>query len=429
MPIVVSELSAIVVKELGVGVHAVGGVPGLLLNVTPTGGKTWLLRVRVGSKRREMGLGGYPGVTLAQVKVKARELREAISAGRDPVAERIKTRAALRAAQATEKFFKECALSYIEDKKGEWKNHKHQAQWTSTFETYAFPFIGNMAVSNIGLTHVLEVLNQDQIKGETQGKFWEVKNETASRLRGRIESVLDWATVRQYRQGLNPARWKGHLDTVLKNPSKLQSVRHHPAIDMDVISGFTSSLREQVGTGARALEFTMLTACRSGEVRGAKWSEIDRLAGVWIIPAERMKAGKEHRVPLSTQALALLDKVVPEVDNPLVFPAPRGGKLSDMTLTAVMRRMKVDAVPHGFRSTFRDWAAERTNYPRDLCEFALAHTLDSKTEAAYLRTDMLEKRRKLMQAWADYCDLTEVATIIQFAKKSAKNQQTQSASA
>lgn len=415
MPKIVEELAPVTVGKLTTpGHHAVGGIPGLYLYVQDTGARSWVLRVMVGSKRRHIGLGSFPAVPLAQARIKAREAREAVAKGQDPIAERAQARAALKAAQATAKTFEQCARTYVDEKKGEWSNPKHQAQWLATLETYAFPIIGSLDVSTIGLPHVLEVLKQEQTKGETKAPLWEAKTETASRLRGRLETILDWATVHQYRDGLNPARWKGHLDALLKDPNKIKKVKHHEALPIDDMGKFMQALRTHDGTGARALEFTILTATRSGEARGAKWSEIDMEAGVWVVPAERMKANKEHRVPLSSQALALLKTITPDADNDLVFPAPRGGVLSDMTLTAVLRRMETPAVPHGFRSTFRDWAADRTNFPRDLCEFALAHTLDSKTEAAYLRTDMLEKRRNLMQSWADYCDKTEIATVIQF---------------
>lgn len=404
MPKIAAELSAIQLKKLGPGVHAVGGVPGLLLNVSPTRAKTWVLRVRVGGKRREMGLGGYPGVSLAQARERAREHRDAIDRGIDPIAERVRAKAVLRAQQAADKTFEQCARTYVQEKGGEWSNPKHKAQWLSTLETYAFPIIGRLPVSAVNLPHILQVLNQTQTVPGGDAPLWQAKTETASRLRGRIESILDWATVRQYREGLNPARWKGHLDTLLQDPHKIKKVKHHEALPFQEIATFMETLRAQQGVGALALEFAILTATRSGEVRGAQWSEIDLKAGVWVIPAQRMKAKKEHRVPLSAQALCLLKKITPLEGNPLVFPAPRGGAMSDMTLTAVMRRMKIQAVPHGFRSSFRDWAAEKTSYPKDLCEFALAHTLDSKTEAAYLRSDMLERRRHLMQDWADFCD-------------------------
>lgn len=247
-------------------------------------------------------------------------------------------------------------------------------------------------VSQIELPEVLRVLEP----------IWKEKTETASRLRGRIESILDWATVRGYRTCLNPARWKGHLDTVLQAPSKIARINSHKAVAVEEMAAFMKNLCQKDGLAVQALKFLIFTATRSGEVRGARWSEIDKQKKVWIIPAERMKAGKEHRIPLSEQAMKLLKSLPVFAETDLIFPAPRGGMLSDMTLTAIMRRMKVDAIPHGFRSTFRDWVAEKTNYPRDMAEFALAHMLDNKTEAAYLRTDMLEKRRVMMQEWANF---------------------------
>lgn len=406
MPKVAKELSALEVKNLPPGGHAVGGVAGLLLEVTPTGGKTWLLRVRTGSKRREIGLGGYPSTSLAEARQKARETREAIGKGIDPVAERQAQKAALLAQQASLKTFAWCAATYIASLKDQWKNAKHQAQWTSTLETYAFPIIGKLPVQSIALPHVLEVLNQPQAdKGNAP--LWDAKNETASRLRGRIEKVLGWATVHGYRDGLNPARWKGHLDAIMKAPSKVQKTEHHKSLPHGEMHGFMKALRQQEGTGARALEFAILCASRSGEVRGARWAEIDLKKGVWTIPGERMKAGKPHTVPLSKQAIQLIAAIEPTAGTDLVFPSPRGKVLSDMTLTAVMRRMQLEAVPHGFRSTFRTWGGEQTAYPRDMLEFSLAHTLESKVEAAYMHGTQIEKRRKLMQDWADYVDLPQ----------------------
>ena len=403
MPKVAKELSALEEKNLPPGSHAVGGVAGLTLEVTPTGGKTWVLRVRTGSKRREIGLGGYPSTSLAEARNKARETREAIAKGVDPVAEKQAAKAALLAQQASLKTFAWCAATYIASLKDQWKNAKHQAQWTSTLETYAFPIIGKLPVQSIALPHVLDVLNQVQAdKGNAP--LWDAKNETASRLRGRIEKVLDWATVHGYRDGLNPARWKGHLDAIMKAPSKVQKTEHHKSIPHGEMHGFMKALRQQEGTGARALEFAILCASRSGEVRGATWEEIDLKKGLWMIPGERMKAGKPHTVPLSKQALHLIAAIEPTVGTDLVFPSPRGKVLSDMTLTAVMRRMQLEAVPHGFRSTFRTWGGEQTAYPRDMLEFSLAHTLESKVEAAYMHGTQIEKRRKLMQDWGDYLD-------------------------
>ena len=403
MPKVAKELSALEVKNLPPGSHAVGGVAGLLLEVTPTGGKTWILRVRTGARRREIGLGGYPSTSLSEARNKARDTREAIGKGVDPVAEKQAQKAALLAQQASLKTFAWCAATYIASLKDQWKNAKHQAQWTSTLETYAFPIIGKLPVQSIALPHVLDVLNQAQAdKGNAP--LWDAKNETASRLRGRIEKVLDWATVHGYRDGLNPARWKGHLDAIMKAPSKVQKTEHHKSIPHGDMHEFIKALRQQDGTGARALEFAILCASRSGEVRGARWEEIDLKKGLWTIPGERMKAGKPHTVPLSKQALHLIAAIEPTAGTDLVFPSPRGKVLSDMTLTAVMRRMQLEAVPHGFRSTFRTWGGEQTAYPRDMLEFSLAHTLESKVEAAYMHGTQIEKRRKLMQDWADYLD-------------------------
>ena len=252
--------------------------------------------------------------------------------------------------------------------------------------------MGSLMVRDVGLPQVLAVLEP----------IWTTTNETAVRLRGRIELVLDWATARGLRDGLNPARWRGHLDKLLPKPSKVNNREHHAALPVGAVGAFMVRLRAAEGMGARALEFAILTAARSGEVRGATWAEIDRDAKVWTLPAARMKAGKEHRVPLTAEALALLDALPKVAGTELVFPAPRGGALSDMTLLAVLRRLDVPAVPHGFRSTFRDWAAERSNYPRDVAEMALAHAIGDKVEAAYRRGDLFEKRRLMMADWAAF---------------------------
>ena len=396
MPKVAKELSALEVKNLPPGSHAVGGVAGLILEVSSTGGKTWLLRVRMGSKRREIGLGGYPSTSLSEARQKARDVRHQIAEGQDPVAQRQAQKAALLAQQASLKTFAWCVDSYLDGMEGQWKNAKHAAQWRSTLETYANPIIGKLPVQSIALPHVLEVLNQPQ-PDKGNAALWDSKNETASRLRGRVEKVLDWATVHGYRDGLNPARWKGHLDAILKAPNKIQKTEHHKAIPYAEMNPFMKALRQQEGTGARALEFAILCAARSGEVRGATWAEFDLKKGLWTIPGERMKAGKPHTVPLSKQALQLIAAIEPTAGTDLVFPSPRGKVLSDMTLTAVMRRMQLEAVPHGFRSTFRTWGGEQTAYPRDMLEFSLAHTLENKVEAAYMHGTQIEKRRKLMQ--------------------------------
>ena len=393
MPRKAQELSPLAVGRLTEpGHHAVGGVAGLYLFVKDTGARSWVLRTMIGAKRRHVGLGGFPDVTLAMAREKARKARDAVVEGIDPIAQRRAAASALRASQVAETTFKQAAESYIKAHGDTWKNAKHEQQWTNTLTTYAYPVVGHLGLQHIGQEHILKILEP----------IWKDKTETASRLRGRLEVVLDWATVRGYRKGDNPARWKGHLDKLLAAPGKIQKVEHHRALPIADMPKFMTALREREGLSARALEFTILTAVRSGETRGATWAEIDKKAKVWTIPAERMKAGKEHRVPLSTTALKLLEKLAQGKPGDFVFPAPRGGALSDMALTAVMRRMKVDAVPHGFRSTFRDWAAEHTNYPREIAEQALAHALESKVEAAYRRGDALEKRRQLMMEWATF---------------------------
>ena len=378
----------------GLVVHivAVGGVDGLLLQVTKTGATSWILRTMIAGKRRGMGLGSYPAVGVAAAREKARAARQQIEEGLDPIERRQRVRREAVANRESTKTFDQCARSMLEAKGLGWKNDKHRAQWSATLQTYASPILGSMPVNEIEMAHVLRVLSP----------IWALKTETASRVRGRIEKVLDYASAHKYRQGLNPARWKGNLDAVLDKPGDVAKVKHHAALPIDVVPDFMVRLREAVGMGARALELTILTAARSGEIRGAKWEEFDLESGTWVVPAERMKAKKEHRVPLSRQALTLL-KAMPREDSvSLVFPAPRGGVLSDMTLTSVLRRMNVECTVHGFRSTFRDWAGDRTHHPRDMIEFALAHTLDDKTEAAYRRSDALEKRRVLMQEWADF---------------------------
>ena len=394
MPKIAKELRALDISRLTEpGHHPAGGVVGLYLYITPTGSKSWVLRTMIAGKRRHMGLGPYPTVPLAQAREKARQARNEIVNGNDPIAQRKEAKSLLQAQQATEVTFAQAAQAYIDAHGDSWKNPKHRAQWTSTLETYVYPVMGKLMVKDVAQAHVLQVLEP----------IWKTKTETATRIRGRMESVLDWATARHYRQGDNPARWKGHLDKLLAPPTRIQKVVHHKAIQVGNMAAFMADLRQREGIAARALEFAIYCAARSGEVRGATWDEIDLENRIWVIPAERMKAGSEHRVPLSHQALDLLKNMPKLVDCPYIFPSSKSSMLSDMALLAVMRRMEMDAVPHGFRSTFRDWAGETTNYPRDIAEQALAHTLTNKVEAAYRRGDALEKRRHMMQDWADFC--------------------------
>ena len=397
MPKKAKEFSALEVSRLNIpGNHAVGGVSGLYLYVNEAQGRSWVLRVMIAGKRKHLGLGGYPSVTLAQARDKAREAREKVVKGVDPIHERKVAATALRAHQATRRSFEDVATAYIAFQEAGWKNSKHRKQWTSTLEAYAYPVIGQMSVDAVTEHHVIAVLEP----------IWSKKTETASRLRGRIESILDWARVRGHREGENPARWKGHLDKVFPAQSQIRQVRHFQALAVRAAPAFMTRLAAQEGASALALRFLVLTAARSGEVRGAEWGEIHFEHAVWTIPATRMKAKREHRVPLSDAAIAVLQQARSRATSDCtrwIFGNQKGSMLSDMSLIAVMRRMKVDAVPHGFRSTFRDWVGECTQYPSDLAEMALAHVLPNKTEAAYRRGDALEKRRGMMDAWALHC--------------------------
>jgi integrase len=391
---IAKEMGALEVKRLTEpGLHAVGTVPGLRLNVSESGAKSWILRTTVGTKRSDIGLGSYPAVTLAAAWERARTALDTIRNGVDPVAERRAKKAAVVWT------FKACALAYIEAFKPSWKNTKHGQQWENTLETYVYPKFGDKHVKDVDTADVMKAISAE----------WSTKNETMVRVRNRIELVLSWAAAQGYRpKGFNPAQWRGHLDQVLPKPSKVNKRTSFEAMPIDGMYDFIKKLRAVDGMSAKCLEFTILCACRSGESRGALWSEIDLESGTWSIPATRMKAGRPHRIPLSDRALMLLrglSRVVnsegEEVD--LVFPGLHGEKpLSDMSLTACMRRMKLTAVPHGFRSTFTDWVAERTSYPSEVREMALAHAIGNDTEAAYRRGDLFDKRRNLMNEWAAF---------------------------
>lgn len=411
-----NKLSAVAVqKTKEPGYYGDGG--GLWLQISKLGGKSWVFRFTMNGKPREMGLGPVHTVTLAEARSKALECRKAVAEGLDPIEERKASEARAKLDAAKSKTFEECANAYIDANRAGWKNEKHVQQWQNTLATYAFPKIGQLSVAAIDTGLVLSVLQQET--GKDKAQLWHAKTETASRLRGRVESILDWASFRGFREGENPARWKGHLEHELPARSKVQKVEHHAALPYIEVGAFMTELRQREGISARALEFAVLTAARSGEVRGAVWDEIDLKAKLWTIPAERMKAEKEHRVPLSDAALKLLE-ALPRVkrefhvgklaDNgpDYIFPAPRSGKLSDMALTAVLRRMERDSLTqHGFRSTFREWAGEQTAHPREVIEHALAHRLKDKAEAAYQRGSLMPKRARLMADWAHYCGIVQ----------------------
>lgn len=385
-----AELGPLAVSRIkDIGIHFVGGVTGLALNVNNTGSRSWILRFQISGRRRDMGLGGFPDVTLATAKEQARLARELIRQGIDPIEHAKSQRLILEQQRLTAITFNQAAVQYIESQKDHWRSQKHQKQWHSTLITYANPVIGSLLISDIQLSHILQILEP----------IWKSKTETASRLRGRIEVIIDWAIARGLRTAPNPARWKSLLDKILPQPSKVSRVVHHRAIPYQALPSFYFNLQFQAGMGARALELLILTATRSGEVRGALWDEFDLENRIWTIPASRMKAGKEHRVPLCDRAIAILHYQLTHRFCDYVFPSHKNGQLSDMTLAAVLRRMKVDAVPHGFRSTFRDWCAEETDFPHEVAEMALAHTIANKVEAAYRRGDLFDKRISLMNSW------------------------------
>lgn len=369
---------------------------GLYLQVRPTGGKYWQYRyARADGKDGLVQLGPYPKFTLEEARKLRDQQRDILKSGADPAASRKRLKARRAAEAAKLMTFKQCATSFIASHSAGWRNPKHEQQWTNTLTTYAYPVIGELLPDQVDTDLVLRVLEP----------IWATKNETASRLRGRIEAALDWAKARGLRDGENPARWRGHLDQLLPKPSKVQKPQHHAAMRYESVNEFCcTELRLESGSAARALEFLILTAMRTNEVLGAQWSEIDLDAAVWTAPAERMKGKKEHRVPLSTAVVALL-KTLPRIDGcDYLFEGRRAGRpLSNMALLMLLRRMgHNDMTAHGFRSTFRDWAAECTAFPNEVAEMALAHTIEDKTESAYRRGDLFTKRRKLMQAWSDY---------------------------
>jgi integrase len=402
MPKRAKGITAAGVKSLPPGSYTDGG--GLILLVRGPAARFWLYRYQVAGRRREMGLGaavGRDAVSLAAARRRADDLRRSVRAGIDPLAQRDAEAAAASAsaaAKAARLTFRQVAGMCIASREAGWRNDKHRHQWQQTLTDFAYGHFGDLPVADVDTAHVMLALDP----------IWRVKPETASRVRGRIEAVLDYASAREWRRGENPARWRGHLESLLPARSKLATVEHHAALPWREIGSFMAALRAQEGNAAKALELIILTAARTKEAIGARWDEIDLKAKVWTIPAERMKAGKEHRVPLSEPALAVLLGMLP-LRNPeagdWVFPGQKEGRpLSNMACLMALRRMgRGDLTAHGFRSTFRDWAGESTSYPRELAEAALAHAIESKVEAAYRRGDALERRRPLMDDWASFC--------------------------
>ena len=418
MPKIAKELSALEVKRLNSpGWHAVGGVAGLLLQIRPPAQsgaampRSWILRVRVGGQRQPIGLGSYPQVSLAEAREQAKKLSAEAKSGVNLLARKRAQRSTLIAEASKNKTFKECAETYIEAHASDYTNDKHRKQWVSTLNTYAYPVIGKMLVADISMRHVLDVLLQDtKHRNGDVGRLWHIKTETAKRLLDRIRTVLDYATVNEYRSGNNPATWKGYLDTQLPAPRGLKEKKHHPAVPYRSVGDFMAKLRSNNSTSARALEFLVLTVVRSGSVRSSTWAEIDLEKKIWTIPAAHTKAKREHKVPLPPQAVKLLSNLPRMAGSTLLFPNPKGNSLSDMALSQLMRGMRergelsMEAVPHGFRSTFRDWAAEQTNYPDEIRKAASGHAVGDAVKEAYQRTDLLEKRRHLMNEWANFLD-------------------------
>jgi integrase len=375
------------------GYYGDGG--GLFLQVSATGSKSWVFRFKEAGRLREMGLGPTHTIGLADARQRAQDCRRARLDGRDPIEGRRAERMAAKFDAAKAMTFKASAERYIAAHKAGWRNAKHAAQWSATLDTYVYPSFGALPVQAVDVGLVLKAIEP----------IWATKPETASRVRGRIESILDWATARGYRQGENPARWRGHLENLLPRPSKVRRVEHHAALAYPEIARFMVELRHQEGVGARALEFAILTAARTGEVIGAQWDEINTAERLWTVPAERMKGGREHRVPLSDAALAIVAQMAAIRSGDFVFPGGRANRpLSNMAFLMLLRRMgRGDLTAHGFRSSFRDWAAERTGFPAEVAEMALAHAVTDKVEAAYRRGDLFQKRRQLAETWAKFC--------------------------
>ena len=405
------ELSAKEVRDLTHGIsaegnaynalHSVGGVRGLLLQVKPSGARSWIFRTMVAGKRRNIGLGGFPDVTLSQAREKAREMREKIREGIDPVEHSKAVQRALKAAQMANITFADAMSKYIAMKSKEFKNPRQEQQWTNSLTTYALPHIGKVPVREIDLHHIKAVLDP----------IWEEKTETANRVRARIENILGWCAVHGYRSNENPAKWQGYLDEVYPSPEKIKKKAHFAALPVENMPDFMKALQKRTGTAARALEFLILTASRTNEVIGDKrigkdgitWQEIDFTKKVWTVPADRMKSGKQHKVPLTDAAVDLLKGMEQGKPEDLVFPGPKGDIPSNNFLSALLKRMDQPVTAHGFRSTFKDWAREYTAYADEVSELALAHVNSDATRAAYARSELIDKRRLLMADWEQYC--------------------------
>jgi len=374
------------------GYYADGG--GLYLQISATGSKSWIFRYTLNGKSREMGLGSLMVVNPTEARQKAQEARGNLLVKVDPIEARNSAQNRLADERARQMTFAECAAAYIKGHGSKWKNEKHKSQWENTLETYCGPVFGNLPVNTVDTALVAKVLDP----------IWSTKHETATRVRSRIENVLAWATVRGYRDGDNPARWRGHLKQLLPVIKKTHRVKHHAALPYVDLNPFITEVKAQVGIAARALEFTILTAARTNEVIAATSDEFDLNKDLWTIPAQRMKAQRAHRVPLSPRALEIIKEML-KIKGSYVFQGlNEDSHLSNMAMLSLLKRMEKTFTVHGFRSTFRDWAAECTSYPREVCEIALAHSVGDKVEAAYRRGDLFEKRRKLMADWAKYCN-------------------------
>jgi integrase len=418
MPKISPVLTNVAVNRLNhAGWHPVGGVAGLLLQIrkpTREGAampRSWILRIRANNKRLVMGLGSYPQVSLSDAREQGKKLVADARQGVDLKMRKRSIRSAALAAAAKSKTFTECAESYIEAHTADYSSDKHRKQWEDTLKSYVYPLIGDMLVADVAMRNILDVLEQQtSSRNGSSGKFWHTKTETAKRVLGRIKVVFDYAIVNEYRVRTNPAIWKGYLDTQLPSPQKISPQVHHPAVPYAHMGGFMPLLRQNVSISAKALEFLILTAVRSGSVRLANWSEIDFKKKLWIIPAGHTKTRQEHRVPLSSQSISLLQSLPRIAGSTVIFPSVKGACLSDMAMSQLMRGMRdrgelnCEGVPHGFRSTFRDWAADQTNYSDEIRMVSSGHTVGDAVKQAYQRTDLLEKRRNLMADWGAFLD-------------------------